>query len=153
MQIDYMRKFRKLPILLVLFAPLLMGFCIRQQGVKGSVLIEKDAAMPLKGKSKHTGSPFSTIVYVYSAANTNQLIGQQGNWAKGIQAKLIKQVQADKNGQFKIRLRPGKYTLVLKYKDGSYIPFFSGINGVAHIEVEKYQFQEIDLTIIDSSVF
>jgi hypothetical protein len=138
-------------ILLVSIVPLLMGFCVRPQGIKGQVFLEKDASMPLKGKNKQSGSPYSTMVYVYEAASAQQLIGQQAHWAKGIQAKLIKQVQADKTGHFKLGLRPGKYTLLLGYKDGYYIPFFSGSTGVAFVEVIKHQYQEIDL--IASSIF
>lgn len=148
-----MRKYRFHWLLMILILPLLMGFCFRMQGVKGRVLIEKDANMPLKGKTKELGRPYSTIVYVYAAANTSQLIEQQGHWAKGIQAKLIRQVQADQTGRFKLSLRPGKYSLVLGYKDGIYIPFFSGSVGVAFVEVSKHQYQEIDLTITASSIF
>jgi hypothetical protein len=64
---------------------------------------------------------------------------------------MIKQVRSDKAGKFKFRLAPGKYTIVLGYQDGIYIPFFSGNTGVAFTEVSKHQFQEIDLRIIASS--
>ena len=140
-------------ILTISILPLLMGFCFPSQGIKGRVYLEKEANMPLKGKTKQAGTAFSTMVYVYSAANTSQLIGQEGNWAKGIQAKLIRKVQADQAGRFKIGLRPGKYTLVLGFKEGIYIPFFSGSTGVAFVEVSKHQYQEIDLTITASSIF
>jgi phosphoenolpyruvate carboxylase len=58
----------------------------------------------------------------------------------------------DKAGKFKLRLAPGKYTIVLGYRDGIYIPFFSGNAGIAFVEVSKHQFQEIDLSIIASSM-
>jgi len=148
-----MRNYRIQWVLLVFFIPFLMGFCILSQGIKGHVSLEKEATMPMKDKSKQHGSPFSTIVYVYEATNLNQLIGQQGNWAKGLQAKLVKQVRSDINGKFKLNLSPGKYTIVLGYKEGVYIPFFSGNTGVAYVEVLKRQYQEIDLTITASSIF
>ena len=148
-----MRKYGLHWLLMISILPMLMGFCFRSQGIKGRVFLENETNMPLKGKTKQAGSAFSTIVYVYAAANTNQLIGQQGNWAKGIQAKLIRQVQADQAGRFKLGLRPGKYTLVLGFKEGIYIPFFSGSIGVAFVEVPKHQYQEIDLTITASSIF
>ena len=138
--------------ILVCLAPMLMGFCILPQGILGHVFIEKNASMPLKGMSKQKGLPISTIVYVYEAANVDQLIEQEGNYAKGIQAKIIKQVRSDKAGKFKLRLAPGKYTILLGYKEGVYIPFFSGNTGVAFVEVPKHQFQEIDLRIIASSM-
>ena len=148
-----MRKYGFHWILTVSILPLFMGFCFPSQGIKGRIFLEKEANMPLKGKTKQAGTAFSTMVYVYAAANTNQLIGQEGNWAKGIQAKLIRKVQADQAGRFKIGLRPGKYTLVLGFKEGIYIPFFSGSTGVAFVEVSKRQYQEIDLTITASSIF
>ncbi|MFM6995256.1 MAG: hypothetical protein ACKOWO_09100 [Sediminibacterium sp.] len=140
-------------LLFVTLVPFLMGFCIRSQGIKGHVLIEKDATMPLKGKTKQIGRPISTIVYVYEATEINRLIDQQGNFARGVDAKLIKQIRSDESGKYKLRLNPGKYTIVLGYKEGIYIPFFSGNTGVAFVEVLKHQYQEIDLTIIASSVF
>lgn len=148
-----MRKFGNPLILLVLIVPFLMGFCIHSQGIKGFVYLKTDANMPLKGKPLQKGSPYSTTIFVYESASISQLIGQQGNFAKGLNAVLVKQVQSDKAGKFKLKLRPGKYTIVLGYQEGIYIPFFSGINGVGHIEVPKHQFQEIDLTISASSVF
>ena len=129
-----------------------MGFRILPQGIKGHVLLEKNAAMPLKGKTKQKGLPISTMVYVYEAANLNQLIAQEGNYAKGIQAKMIQQVRSDSAGKFKLRLAPGKYTIVLAYKEGIYIPFFSGNSRLAFVEVSKHRWQEIDLTIVASSM-
>jgi len=56
-------------------------------------------------------------------------------------------------GKFKIRLAPGKYSIVLGYQEGVYIPYFSGNTGVAFVEVLKHQYQEIDLSIIASSIY
>ena len=137
---------------LVCLAQMLMGFCILTQGISGYVFLENNTSMPLKGMAKQKGLPISTMVYVYEAADVDQLIGQEGHYAKGIKAKIVKQVLSDKAGKFKLRLAPGKYTIVLGYQDGLYIPFFSGNSGLAFVEVSKHQFQEIDLRIIASSM-
>jgi hypothetical protein len=123
------------------------------QGIKGHILLENNTSMPLKGSPKQKGVPIATMVYIYEAANTNQLIGQEGNYAKGIAARLIKQVRSNNTGKFKLRLAPGKYSIVLSYQEGVYIPYFSGNTGVAFVEVLKGQFQEIDLSIITSSIY
>ena len=138
---------------LVCLAPMLMGFCILPQGIKGHVLLDNNTSMPLKGSAKQKGRPIATMVYIYEAANMNQLIGQEGNYAKGIEARLIKQVRSNNDGKFKLRLAPGKYTIVLGYQEGIYIPYFSGNTGVAFVEVLRHQFQEIDLSIIASSIY
>jgi hypothetical protein len=138
---------------LVCLAPMLMGFCILPQGIKGHVLLDNNTAMPLKGSAKQKGRPIATMVYIYEAANMNQLIGQEGNYAKGIEARLIKQVRSNNAGKFKLRLAPGKYSIVLGYQEGIYIPYFSGNTGLAFIEVMKHQYQEIDLSIIASSIY
>jgi hypothetical protein len=138
---------------LVCLAPMLMGFCILPQGIKGHVLLDNNTSMPLKGSAKQKGRPIATMVYIYEAANMNQLIGQEGNYAKGIEARLIKQVRSNNAGKFKLRLAPGKYSIVLGYQEGIYIPYFSGNTGLAFIEVMKHQYQEIDLSIIASSIY
>ena len=140
-------------IFLVCLAPMLMGFCILSQGIIGHVLLESNTAMPFKGTAKQKGQPMSTMVYIYEAANVKQLMEQEGNYAKGIEARLIKQVLSNNAGKFKLRLAPGKYSIVLGYQEGIYIPFFSGNTGVAFIEVFKHQYQEIDLSIIASSIY
>jgi len=140
-------------ILLVCLTPILMGFCILPQGIKGHVLLDKNASMPLKGTTGQKGHPISTLVSIYEAATINQLIGQEGQYAKGIQAKLMQQVRSDKAGKFKLRLAPGKYTIVLGHQEGIYIPYFSGNTGVALVEVSKHQWKEIELTIIASSIY
>jgi hypothetical protein len=148
-----MRKYAIQFCLLFCLAPMLMGFCMLPQGIKGHVLIENNTAMPLKGSPKQKGSPIATMVYIYEAVNVHQLIGQEGNYAKGIKARLIKQVRSNNTGKFKIRLAPGKYSIVLGYQEGVYIPYFSGNTGVAFVEVLKHQYQEIDLSIIASSIY
>ena len=140
-------------ILFLCLALMLMGFCLLPQGIRGHVLMENNTSMPLKGSSKQQGRPIATVVYIYETSNVNQLIGQEGNYAKGIKARLIKQVRSNNAGQFKIRLAPGKYSIVLGYQEGIYIPFFSGNTGVAFVEVSKHQYQEIDLRIIASSIY
>ena len=140
-------------ILFLCLALMLMGFCLLPQGIRGHVLMENNTSMPLKGSSKQQGRPIATVVYIYETANVNQLIGQEGNYAKGIKARLIKQVRSNNAGQFKIRLAPGKYSIVLGYQEGIYIPFFSGNTGVAFVEVSKHHYQEIDLRIIASSIY
>jgi hypothetical protein len=140
-------------IFFLCLALMLMGFCLLPQGIRGHVLLENNTSMPLKGSSKQQGRPIATVVYIYETANVNQLIGQEGNYAKGIEARLIKQVRSNNAGQFKIRLAPGKYSIVLGYQEGIYIPFFSGNTGVAFVEVSKHQYQEIDLRIIASSIY
>ncbi len=148
-----MRKYAIQFCLLFCLAPMLMGFCMLPQGIKGHVLKENNTAMPLKGSAKQKGSPIATMVYIYEAVNVHQLIGQEGNYAKGIKARLIKQVRSNNTGKFKIRLAPGKYSIVLGYQEGVYIPYFSGNTGVAFVEVLKHQYQEIDLSIIASSIY
>jgi hypothetical protein len=148
-----MRKYAIRFSLLFCLAPMLMAFSMLPQGIKGRVLLESNTSMPLKGSAKQKGSPISTVIYIYEAALTNQLIGQEGNYAKGISAKLIKQVRSDKAGKFNLRLAPGKYSIVLGYQEGIYIPYFSGNTGLAFVEVLKGQFQEIDLSIIASSIY
>ncbi|MEI8142465.1 MAG: hypothetical protein WCG90_06335 [Chitinophagia bacterium] len=148
-----MRKQAIRSTFLICLAPILMGFYILPQGIKGHVLLEENATMPFKGKAQQKGRPISTTVYIYEAANVNQLVGQEGNYAKGLEAKIIKQVRSDDAGKFKLRLAPGKYSIVLGYQEGIYIPYFSGNEGVAFIEVLTHQWQEIDLTIIASSVY
>ena len=138
--------------LLVCLAQILMGFCFLPQGISGHVLLENNTAMPLKGSAKQKGRPIATMVYIYEAANMHQLMEQEGNYAKGIEARLVKQVRSNHAGKFKLRLAPGKYSIVLGYQEGIYIPYFSGNTGVALIEVPKHQFQEIDLLIIASSI-
>lgn len=148
-----MRKYAIQFCLLFCLAPMLMGFSMLPQGIKGHVLIENNTAMPLKGSPKQKGSPIATMVYIYEAVNVHQLIGQEGNYAKGIKARLIKQVRSNNTGKFKISLAPGKYSIVLGYQEGVYIPYFSGNIGVAFVEVLKHQYQEIDLSIIASSIY
>lgn len=139
--------------LLLLGLPLMMGFCFRSNGIKGRVLIKNETNMPLKGKIAQNGTPYATTLYVYEAATIHQLIEQDGPWVKGIQARLRYQIKTDQLGQFKRGLPPGKYTVLVQHPKGLYVPYFSGIEEVAIIEVKKGVFQEIDLTIAAPSLF
>jgi hypothetical protein len=147
----YYHRFRG--ALFLLFIPFLMAFCIPFQGIKGRVWIQADTNMPLKDGPRQLGSPYSTSIFVYESATIDQLIGQQENFATKLNANLVKQIKSNREGRFKLKLRPGNYTIVLGYKEGIYIPFFSGSRGVAQFEVLKHDFQEIDITIAAPSLF
>jgi hypothetical protein len=148
-----MSKYLNQWCLFLVVLPLLMGFCYRLKGIKGHVSIEKGNQMPLKGKSSQNSTPYATVVYVYAAAKTSQLIQQDGQWAKGIKARMLYQIKTNKLGQFKRVLPPGKYSILVQHTNGLYIPYFSGIDEVAIIEVKKGLFQEIDITIAAPSLF
>ena len=63
---------------------------------------------------------------------------------KSISTGLVKQVETDENGYFKIKLKPGLYSLFVKKGDLFYSSQFDEKNNIHPVEVKKGKTTEVD---------
>ena len=117
------------------FRPLEAEFC-RHQGIKGHVYLVKGNQMPSPDRPNSGGKGFKTSLYIYELTNTSQ-VKQSGAYYTDISTKLVKQITTDDDGYFKVKLKPGRYSLFVKKGEQFYSNIFDDKNNIHPIEVKK----------------
>ena len=117
----------------------------------GHVYERKFNNMPMSDKPSSKGSPLSTLVYVYEATSLNQL--NEGaalpasSLVSSIQSTVIDSAISDESGAFHFNLKPGKYSVFVKYNSSYYIPFFSGTNWASIMEIKANEVNKMDIVV------
>lgn len=121
----------------------------------GHVFESKFNSMPDAGIKTKKGIPLSTLLYFYEPTTIKQIEDGMtgGATIKKVNARLIDSVKSDKLGAFKIYLKPGKYSVFIKYENGYYIPYFSGSNWVSIVEVKSNGVNNLDFNIRAANSF
>ena len=113
-------------------------------GVKGHVYLVRGNQMPSPDRPPSAPQGFSTTLYIYELTNINQ-VSRQGTSAfySSISSQLIKEVKTDEQGYFKVKLKPGLYSLFIKKDDLFYSSQFDDKNNIHPVEVTKGKMSEI----------
>jgi len=99
--------------------------------LEGQVFVLSGNRMPSKGKSSSNGLPLITKIYIYKPLSLAQLEDQNGNICTKINGDLIRTTSTDTLGHYYFQLPAGSYSIVVAYEKGFFIPYFSGNDGVA----------------------
>lgn len=123
-------------LILTSFRPPETEFC-RRQGIMGYVYVVKGNQMPSPDRVATPPSGVKTTLYVYELTNTSQASGQEGAFYKTISTKLVKEITTDDKGYFKVKLKPGRYSLFVKKGDMFYSNIFDEKSNIHPVEVKK----------------
>ncbi len=139
-----------------LFFCLLLGGCAAVkdhaskktiEGIRGYIFEQQGSAMPLKGKTSSKGVAISTIIYVFEPTQINQVEGLNGPICSKVNTRLLDSATSDREGNYFMALKPGKYTLLVKYESGYFVPFFSGMNELAIIQIQPNRVSDLDIIV------
>lgn len=138
----------------------IIGFCLvacepirstlnanSSSAIEGQVMEQLGNAMPMIGKSPSLGRPLVSKVYIYPPLNLDQLEHQNGSYCTKIRLAPLATALTDSAGHYRMPLQPGKYTVLVGYDQGYFIPYFSGINGVAHFVIEAQKNTNLDIIV------
>ena len=130
-------------ILLTPFPPAELLLCWHT-GIKGHVYLIAGNQMPSPDQQPSKPKGIKTILYIYRLTNINE-VSREGNSAffKSISTEPVKEVQTDENGYFKIKLKPGSYSLFVKKGELFYSSQFDEKNNIHPIEVKKGKTTEV----------
>jgi hypothetical protein len=117
------------------------------EGVKGQVFEKKGNLMPMKGQKTTKGAILNTVVYVFEPTTLLKVEGLNGQICTKINSALVDSAMTDKDGKYIIGLKPGKYSLFVKYGQGFFVPYFSGTNELSIIEILPKTFSELDIIV------
>ena len=115
----------------------------KRQGIKGYVRLVRGNQMPSPDVPRSEPPGMKTTLYVYELTNTSQVIAQ-GAFYESVSTKLIKEVKTDDKGYFKVKLKPGIYSLFVKKGDLFYSNIFDDKNNIHPVEVKKGEWAELD---------
>jgi hypothetical protein len=118
------------------------NFC-RRQGIKGHVYRVSGNQMPSPDRPAIKPAGIKTTLYIYELTNMNQT-QQEGAFYKTISSKLVKEIQTDEDGSFKVKLKPGRYSLFVKKDNLYYSNIFDSNNNIHPIDVKKGAWTEED---------
>lgn len=131
-------------ILLLLTANCLPAQLVKQ-GIQGNVYQRSGNRMPLKGRIMGKGLPVSTDVYFFEPTKLTQVKGQNGKLLQQVSTKLVKKVQTDKAGFYKVCLPAGQYTVLVEYQTFYYIPYFSGNEYLSLVQVNEGKMTALEI--------
>jgi|Laugresp1bdmlbsn_1035097.scaffolds.fasta_scaffold07557_2 hypothetical protein len=117
------------------------------EGVRGQVFEKKGNAMPMKGQKATKGTLLQTVVYVFEPTTLLKVEGLNGQICTKVNSVLVDSVNTDMEGKYIIGLKPGKYTLMVKYGRGFFVPYLSGTNELSIIEILPKQLSELDIIV------
>lgn len=116
----------------------------RRSGIKGHVYLESGNRMPSPDAPLPTPTGIKTTLYIYPLTNISE-VERDGVSAfyKNIAKPLVKEVNTDAGGAFKVKLKPGVYSLFVKKGDMFYSSQFDEKNNIHPVEVRPGKMTEI----------
>ena len=117
------------------------------RGIRGQVRWFEGDLMPGIGKEPVEGIPVKREIYFYRATRISQTEMHDGVFYQDIRTKRIKKISTDKNGNFTVRLDPGRYSVFTKEPQGLFANRFSGDGFINPVEVREGEVSEIVIRI------
>lgn len=110
--------------------------CFRA-GIKGHVYLETGNRMPTIGEPSPEPIGIKTILYIYELTNINDVQREgQSAFYHSVNTALVKEVETDDKGFFRVKLKPGNYSLFVKKGDRFYSSQFDEKNNIHPVEVK-----------------
>ncbi len=145
----------KLPLILLSLS-LLFG-CINKisgtgnQGIIGQVRWLEGNLMPTIGDTSYAervkGVPIERDIYIFKAVKQQDALSAGGAFYKSINGELVYRLKSRKDGTFKVKLPPGKYSIFTMEKDGYFANRFDGDNYINPVTVYANNFTEIQIQV------
>ena len=110
-----------------------------KQGVSGQVFEVVGNQMPsIDRPMNENGNPVPVTVYIYELTNHNNLTQQSGIYSN-IDTKKIAAIKTTDNGEFKIKLAEGVYSLFVKLNEGYFANLYDEKMNIHPIAIIKDQ--------------
>lgn len=115
--------------------------------MKGKVVLRQGNHMPSPdAPQQSSGRGVKRELHIHELTNMGQVTGEPPFYQQ-IQTKRITKVVSDENGNFAVELKPGRYSVFAKEKEGFYANLFDGRNNIFPVEVKENQVTAIEFII------
>ena len=132
---------------LILTSFTLKPFC-KKQGIRGKVYWVAGNQMPSPDAPPPAPKPMKTTLYIFELTNRQQAKSMDGGpFYSSLPTKLIREVQSNAEGQFKVKLPPGEYSVFTKKGELFYANTFDQFNNIAPVKVLAGQFASLEVRV------
>ena len=109
--------------------------CLRQ-GIKGNVYLASGNQMPSPDLPPSKPKGIKSTLAIFELTNASHL-KNSGKFYETPSTKLVEQIQTDENGAYKVKLKPGKYSLFIKIDSLYYSNVFDDKFNIHPVEIKK----------------
>lgn len=129
-------------VLLTSFSFVSQGEC-RRSGIRGHVYQVRGNQMPSPDITPEPPKGVKTTLYIYELTNIADVTREANAvFYTTISTKLVKKIETDDDGSFKVKLKPGRYSLFVKKDDKFYSSQFDDKNNIHPVEVKSGKMTE-----------
>ena len=119
---------------------------IQSQGIEGFVYKVYGNQMPSPGVKRVKPQGIETIVYIYRLTNLDQVKRKEFSaFYMSIQTPLVRKIETDSNGYFRVQLPPGRYSIFTKKDTLFYANWFDKDNNIFPVEVQPNKLTKIEV--------
>jgi hypothetical protein len=120
-----------------------------KQGIEGVVIWKAGNLQPSPDAPTPTnqGTPISREIWIVALTNTQKTPANEEGFYPKLNQKVIARVVSDKNGKFRVRLKPGYYSIFTKEKQGFWANQLDDANNIYPVKVERNRFEKINFVI------
>ncbi len=122
------------------------------QGITGKIYLRHGNYMPSPGRTSTPGKPVIRLVFVYELTKRGQTT-ENGTFFNNINSRLIAKSQSNVNGDYYIKLPPGRYSIFVKEDKQLYANTFDGDGNINPVEVKKDSISKKDIIISTNAVY
>ena len=117
------------------------------QGIQGQIFEQKGNQMPQKGKPFSKGVGYATQLYVFEPTSMQTASQISGNLFSMPSTQLIGTFTTDSLGRFKCNLKPGRYSIFVRYENGYYATSFNQRNELGIVQVLEGTFAPVEVIV------
>jgi hypothetical protein len=116
------------------------------QGICGRITWVSGNQMPGPDKEIESPKGIKRVVYVYEATPSDKAVLENSLY-KEIKTKLVATGKSNEAGYFKIKLKPGEYSVFVKEAEGWFANIFDDRGRIQTVTVNPSKFTKIDIEV------
>lgn len=122
---------------------------VANQGIEGTVRVLGGNRMPAPGTKRPSAGPgVAAVVCIFRLTNISQVVQQKGSaYYNSVSSPLVRTVNTDDQGRFKVGLPPGQYSIFIKRNELYYASRRDEKNNIFPVEVLPGKMTNVELSV------
>ena len=125
----------------------------KKQGIEGYLYKVSGNQMPSPDIKPRPPTGIKGTLYIYELTNISQAVKKEGSFYSSVSTRLIRKVETNSKGYFKVKLPPGRYSLFIKKDELFYSNQFDSENNIAPVEVLPKKMVKVEFRMDYDAVY